>query len=929
MIDPRSTLVLIRDKEDLVWHDRTSTVQSYEASDTTIVLTYLNGSRSYTYSRARAVVLTSPRQVPVSHNARAVVRGVPWTRGEVDVLEFDGPDGPLRKVFRTTSAGEERGYCYPAAEVEILLDTAQSSPDSGEVLRYFRQIVEAKDADHDPMVGAYRSMDFVHPDSALARYLDGTLAEPKTVDDPIVFPFSCNLSQREAVQRALAHSISVIEGPPGTGKTETILNLVANIVTADLGSVGVVSFSNSAVENVGEKLEGQGFGHLVAGLGRREKRDDFFARQSARNQIAEAFVHLAPSPPDPDQLDELGRRVRRLQEADRERAETRALLDEYEVEHRHFEQHRRLQEVPDLHTLPLLRRSSERIIDFLVETRAQAETDRRPGLLTRIRRYFRYGSLRGLDPADSDVVLALQSGFYRKRIDELAERLSTAERELESARFDDAVEARQRISRDALAAAAAARLRENERIAYSAEQYRHPSCFPRFLRDYPVILSTCHSLRSSIPTGQLIDYLIIDEASQVDLLSASLAMASCRNLVVVGDLKQLAPISDATPDTLAQPNAAYDYRAQSILSSLLELYGTALPRTLLREHYRCHPTIIGFCNTAFYDGELIPHTTAEGRPQPAMRIHPTVRGNHMRRHHDGGRSNQREIDVVVAEVLPQAPHDIGPADIAVAAPYRKQVGKAADLLVDQIDTVDTVHRLQGREKRMVVLTTVLSETWQGHTDLTFVDDPRLVNVAVSRAIDYFVLVTNHERLPRSRYLRDLAGYIVYHYPDQATAESGIISVFDLLYREYSARLEPLAVRLRPEAPYRSEEAVRVLLGDILGEPRHEHLRAETQILLRNLVPDPTTLTADQTAFVRRTASLDFVVYNRITRRPVLAIEVDGFRAHENNPVQLERDGVKDAVLAHVGIPLLRLPTTGSGEEQRIRDALDRAERLAS
>jgi hypothetical protein len=60
--------------------------------------------------------------------------------------------------------------------------------------------------------------------------------------------------------------------------------------------------------------------------------------------------------------------------------------------------------------------------------------------------------------------------------------------------------------------------------------------------DYPALLSTCHSLRDSIADGYLLDYLIIDEASQVNLLLAGLAMSCARNVVVVGDQRQLPPI---------------------------------------------------------------------------------------------------------------------------------------------------------------------------------------------------------------------------------------------------------------------------------------------------------------------------------------------------------------------------------------------------
>lgn len=903
MIDPRNLLVMIREK-GTTWRDKTSEVRSVEVTGSRVRITYRSG-KTYPYSKANAITVKS-NVIPVPEDSRLVVRGDLWA-GIDAVFEFDGPTGRLRKVFRN-QGGNENCYSYPAADVVVVPDVTSSSRQAGDALRHLRSVVETMDPD-DPIVRPYTSM-AVHPHSALAGYLAGTLGEAREHDMPIVFPFKSNLSQRKAVLRALTHSVSVIEGPPGTGKTETILNIIANVVTYGLGSVGVVSFNNSAVENVRDKLDEQGFGHLVANLGRKEKREAFFAAQSERNELAQEFVRAAPAAPAPERLAELERRMHRLLEADRERAQTRALLAEYELEQKHFDQHVQVDTLPDVSKLPLLRRSADTIIDLLLETRGAT----RSGLLDRVRRYFRFGRLHGLDPGDSEVVLALQSQFYQKRISELTDHIAAIESQLEGRRFDELVHEYQQVSQDSFAAAVA-KLSEGEPRRYAPQTYRRAASFSHFLRDYPVILSTCHSISSSLASGHLLDYLIIDEASQADLLAATLAMASCRNLVVVGDLKQLAPLRKAGEGVTPPAVDAYDYRKHSILSSLLGLYPATLPRTLLREHYRCHPTIIGFCNRAFYDGQLIPFTTSDNRTEPAMLVHPTAPGNHMRVN-----SNQREIDVIKEEVLKEGLPGVTAEDIAVAAAFRQQVGLAADQLDGAIATADTVHRLQGRQKPMVILTTVLSENRDGGCRRNFVDDPRLVNVAVSRAIDHFVLVTNYDELPRTRYLRDLIGYIKYQRPGEANPESTVISIFDLLYKEYSARLESLAARLRPDARYKSEEVTRVTLGDILKEDGRTHLDLEAQILLRNLVPDPSRLTPDQAAFVRRTSSVDFVIYNRVTRRPVLAIEVDGIRFH-SDARQVARDRLKDAILKHVGVPLLRLPTNGSGEWDRIRQAL--------
>jgi hypothetical protein len=138
-------------------------------------------------------------------------------------------------------------------------------------------------------------------------------------------------------------------------------------------------------------------------------------------------------------------------------------------------------------------------------------------------------------------------------------------------------------------------------------------------------------------------------------------------------------------------------------------------------------------------------------------------------------------------------------------------------------------------------------------------------------------------------------------------------------------LAPLAAKVKNETRYPSEDILWTVLHDILGEERYAHLSPARQILLRNLLPGLEGLTPRQEAYVRHRASVDFVIYNRVSNRPVLAIEVDGFAFHEDNPAQLARDALKNEIRAARGLPLLRLPTTGSGEEDRIWRALDDAE----
>ena len=70
--------------------------------------------------------------------------------------------------------------------------------------------------------------------------------------------------------------------------------------------------------------------------------------------------------------------------------------------------------------------------------------------------------------------------------------------------------------------------------------------------------------------------------------------------------------------------------------------------------------------------------------------------------------------------------------------------------------------------------------------------------------------------------------------------------------------------------------------------------------------------------------LDFLLYNRMDRSPILGIEVDGVVYHRFNEKQGIRDQKKDHIMELIGIPLLRLSTDGSNEKDRIVYALEQA-----
>ena len=459
-----------------------------------------------------------------------------------------------------------------------------------------------------------------------------------------------------------------------------------------------------------------------------------------------------------------------------------------------------------------------------------------------------------------------------------------------------------------------------------------------------MVLTTCHSIRRNLSEGHLLDWVIIDEATQTNLHAAALAMSKARNVVVVGDLKQLGPIFDKKLESasISPPLPAYDVTAHSILSSVTELYGQELPRTMLREHYRCAPEIIEFCNKMFYDGELISMKSRKSNDKwPALMVRKTAPGNHMRtlrRALTKGTYSQREIDLV-EELLGGVVDGVDFRSIlegedsgsdyalGVTSPYRLQADRLGEAInrtgaAPEFSSLsETIHKFQGRGANVMVLSTVVDESRNGHMKLGFVDDPRMINVAVSRAREKFILVTNHNEVPRSKVIKALIDYVRYQDPDQVT-ESGVLSVFDLLYQEYSERLSEFASRVHGGSKYKSENIVWTLLKDVLKDPAYDLLEVVSQVRLRDLMPDTDRLNERQKKFVRSTSAVDFAIYHKVSKRMLLATEVNGTEYHEDNPEQQARDELKAQIISVYGADMLSLRTNDSNIESMIRGRLD-------
>lgn len=127
--------------------------------------------------------------------------------------------------------------------------------------------------------------------------------------------------------------------------------------------------------------------------------------------------------------------------------------------------------------------------------------------------------------------------------------------------------------------------------------------------------------------------------------------------------------------------------------------------------------------------------------------------------------------------------------------------------------------------------------------------------------------------------------------------------------------------------YDSENLMYGTIVDLLNRRLQMSLNIICHQPLNMLIKDPKHLNDEECRYVINTAThIDFLIYNRISKKPVLAIEVDGFHNHKPGTAQYERDRMKDHILNLYGIPFLRLPTNGSAELEKIENTLDELEK---
>lgn len=797
----------------------------------------------------------------------------------------------------------------------VIVRTALSDDKAFNVFNYLKEIADTvglkTEEGENILSRSYESISEIPEDCILSSLLNGSLPPRNNNSaNPDFFPFGFNLSQRSAINTAFSNNLSVIEGPPGTGKTQTILNIIANAVLNGQ-SVAVVSSNNSATKNVYEKLEKNGIEFIAALLGNSQNKKEFIGSQKEIPDLSKFNLSDAQKTDIKEKATMLVTQLSENLDKKNELASLKLQIDNIKTEYGHFKETYKGKTEKNEELKKNI--TAEKILELWISLEILGEKRKNINFIRRFIYRLKYGIKDKTFYTNSldEMIFICQSKYYPTKIYELSNRIEFLEHSLKNFVFDGKMKEYTAMSMQLLKAELFKRYNKQKREPYTIQELRWNS--NKFIKDYPVIMSTTYSLKQSLSDKISYDFVIIDEASQVDLATGALALSCAKRAVIVGDIKQLPNVVDTdmqikTDRIFNSYNLknAYSYSNQSLLSSILELFPT-VPKTLLKEHYRCHPKIIDFCNKKFYNNQLTIHTAYTDKRQPLV-VYKTAQGNHARE-----RMNQRQIDIIQQEIIPNEKLDN--VDLGIVTPYRNQTNALQKTFQGTSIKADTVDKFQGRENEVIILSTVDNEISD------FTNNSNRLNVAVSRAVEQLILVVNGNEIENDNNISDLIKYIEYN--NFSIVQSGLNSIFDFLYKGYEEERAKIIHKSGKVSEYDSENLMFGLIKQVLSEEQFLKYDVILHFPFRQLIKDFSKLDEQETKYASNPLThLDFLIYNNLGKTPVLAIEVDGFEFHKEGTKQAERDKMKDQILEKYSLPILRFRTNESNEKEKLTNKLN-------
>jgi len=267
------------------------------------------------------------------------------------------------------------------------------------------------------------------------------------------------------------------------------------------------------------------------------------------------------------------------------------------------------------------------------------------------------------------------------------------------------------------------------------------------MRNAAAILTTCSSAALDLVKAGHFDVVIFEESSQIRMQDAFAALTQGDKAIIIGDDKQLAPVSQLNKQ----------------INSLLEIAMATLHRQDLASdlmcdltvQYRMREEICRLINDTFYDGRLQSATQIQNRP-PLYTTHPEIQPDALtsvlnpetvigvidvegvEEYRGMSTYNQANLQVDLRLWNALAAVGLNSNQIAVITPYKEQQ-RLLVRAIGKAESVGTVDSFQGQERDLVILDLVRANP---DRQVGFTLESNRLNVALSRAKQKLIIITN-------------------------------------------------------------------------------------------------------------------------------------------------------------------------------------------
>lgn len=576
------------------------------------------------------------------------------------------------------------------------------------------------------------------PQTALASLLNETTNDDaQSAPQPVLEVLPMNLEQRNAVAKALDSQLTVVTGPPGTGKSQLITNLIINAIWQGQ-SVLFASKNNNAVDVVDMRVNAAAPKDVLIRTG----------SNAYQHRVAEYLLDAVQSTAteldreeydyQKQEYDRVVQKVASLEQKQARLIDVRNLadsLDERYVELLNQEGQEYIDQVVTLNGEDL-----REYLSSLLEALSAIDPAKQ-GLLKKIVYAFKKQQLHseyaellkqsegyciGLDGTKSEIEQgydAMQIGeSVLDDLEQIAEYKDAISELEQSETFEDIAAEQYALQQEVVKISAKLwglyvklapdRLKPENRSMinkYKAIlQMIHPdtdiynelgkdvySQYKKICQSavqyLPAWAVTALSARGKIPfEAGMFDLVIFDEASQCDIASALPLLFRAKRAVVIGDPKQLNHVT-----TLSSKNDQMLMKRYGLLTenpewsfSINSLFDLAQGKVQtedivnLRDHHRSHKDIIDFSNTYFYGGNLRVATKYDRLVKPLGKMGvrwQETHGTTASRPKGGSWINEKEAAVVVRYLDGLVSRGYT-GSIGVVAPFRAQANRIHELV---------------------------------------------------------------------------------------------------------------------------------------------------------------------------------------------------------------------------------------------------------